>query len=75
MSSLLELCRAKKWPDPIYETVEESGPAHMKSFLIKVVLNNMSYLPSSPSPNKKLAKANAAFICLQALGIVPPPIN
>ncbi|CAF0705098.1 unnamed protein product [Brachionus calyciflorus] len=69
VSCLLELCKAKKWSDPIYETVEESGPSHQRNFLMKVILNNVTYQPSGPSSNKKLAKAMAAYVCLQALGI------
>ena len=62
---MLELCRARKWHDPVYEVVDESGPSHQKNFLIKVVLNGISYQPSESSANKKLAKATAAFACLQ----------
>ena len=69
MSCLLEFCRARKWIDPVYDTIEESGPSHQRNFLMRVTLNGVSYQPSGPSPNKKLAKAMAAYVCLQAFGI------
>lgn len=36
----------------------------------QVVLNGMEFQPNVASPNKKEAKANAALLCLQKLGIV-----
>lgn len=32
----------------------------------------MEYKPNVASPNKKEAKANAATVCLQHLGLLPP---
>lgn len=43
-----------------------------KIFLFQVLLNGVEYKPNIVSPNKKEAKANAATICLQQLGILPP---
>lgn len=42
------------------------------SSLFKVKVNGTEYKPSVASPNKKLAKAEAAQVCLQAMGILPP---
>ena len=67
---MLELCRSKKWPDPVYDIAAESGPDHLKSFLMKVKLNNVVYQPEAPSQNKKLAKASAALHCLKTLGYI-----
>ncbi|KAJ4452331.1 hypothetical protein ANN_03856 [Periplaneta americana] len=38
----------------------------------RVRVNGNEYKPSVASPNKKQAKAEAATICLQALGVLPP---
>lgn len=56
---------------PTYNVVHESGPAHKKDFLFQVVINGISYQHNIASNNKKLAKAEAAFVALKALGIVP----
>ena len=37
---------------------------------MKCILNNNSYQPDNFSPNKKLAKANAAAVCLKAIGYI-----
>lgn len=39
--------------------------------LLQVRVNDNEYKPSVASPNKKQAKAEAATICLQALGVLP----
>jgi len=39
--------------------------------LLQVRVNGSEYKPSVASPNKKQAKAEAATICLQALGVLP----
>lgn len=41
------------------------------NILLQVILNNVEYKPQIASPNKKEAKANAALVCLQSLGILP----
>lgn len=68
MSFLLELCRAHKWPIPVYETVDTHGPSHMPSFLMRVIVNGVSYQPPGASPNKKQAKLNASIYALHVLG-------
>ena len=42
-----------------------------KVCLLQVRVNGNEYKPSVASPNKKQAKAEAATICLQALGVLP----
>lgn len=71
VSALGELCNKRKWGAPQYEVVHESGPAHKKDFLFKVRVNSVDYQPSVTSNNKKLAKAQAATVCLQELGLIP----
>jgi hypothetical protein len=36
---------------------------------MKVIVNNLEYQSASGSPNKKMAKTNAAIACLQNLGL------
>ena len=67
---LQEVCSKKRWKQANYTIVNENGPAHKKNFLVKCTLNNVDYLPSFTSPNKKLAKAISAIVCLQAFGLI-----
>ncbi|XP_018401206.1 PREDICTED: protein SON isoform X1 [Cyphomyrmex costatus] len=71
VSLLGEYCTKKKLGIPIYELCFESGPDHRKNFLFKVKVNGIEYKPSVASSNKKQAKAEAAQICLQNLGLLP----
>ena len=67
----MEFCSKRKLPPPEYHVVHDSGPDHKRNFLMKVVVNGMSYQPSVASNNKKHAKAQAAMVVLQALGLAP----
>lgn len=71
VSLLGEYCSKKKLGAPVYELCFECGPDHRKNFLFKVKVNGVEYKPSVASPNKKQAKAEAAQICLQSLGLLP----
>ncbi|XP_062906516.1 protein SON-like isoform X3 [Mobula hypostoma] len=71
VSALIEICNKRKWPPPKFLMVCDSGPDHCKHFLFKVMINGTEYKPSLASPNKKHAKASAATIALQAIGLVP----
>ncbi|XP_020292225.1 protein SON [Pseudomyrmex gracilis] len=71
VSLLGEYCSKKKLGPPAYELCFECGPDHRKNFLFKVKVNGIEYKPSVASPNKKQAKAEAAQICLQSLGLLP----
>jgi len=71
VSALVELCNRRRWGAPDFQVVHESGPDHKKNFLFKVCINGMEYQPSIASNNKKHAKAQAATVCLQELGLVP----
>ncbi|PSN55329.1 hypothetical protein C0J52_01778 [Blattella germanica] len=72
VSLLVEFCSKRRWGVPQFELCFECGPDHRKNFLVKVRVNGNEYKPSVASPNKKQAKAEAATICLQALGVLPP---
>ena len=67
---LQEACLRRKWRQPVYSMVSEDGPSHKPHFLMKCTLNDVDYIPSFSSPNKKLAKAIAAIVCLQAFGLI-----
>ncbi|CAG5100995.1 Similar to Son: Protein Son (Drosophila melanogaster) [Cotesia congregata] len=71
VSLLGEYCSKRKFGAPVYELCFECGPDHKKNFLFKVKVNGIEYKPSVASPNKKQAKAEAAQICLQTLGLLP----
>lgn len=71
VSALTELCSKRKWGAPAFELVSECGPAHRKNFLFKVRVNGVEYIPASACGNKKLAKAQAAAIYLQEMGLIP----
>ncbi|HTV48687.1 MAG TPA: ribonuclease III [Phycisphaerae bacterium] len=54
---------------PVYEVLEESGPDHNKSFRVRVLIGSKAYDPSW-GHSKKQAEQDAAFLALQALGII-----
>ncbi|KAK4883564.1 hypothetical protein RN001_006883 [Aquatica leii] len=70
VSLLGEYTAKKKLGAPQYTLCMESGPDHKKLFLFKVTVNGMEYKPESASPNKKQAKADAAKLCLQQMGLL-----
>ncbi|XP_034407841.1 protein SON isoform X2 [Cyclopterus lumpus] len=71
VSALIELCNKRRIIQPDFVMVHHSGPDHRKNFLFKVTVNGVDHQPQTASPNKKLAKAMAATVALQALGEVP----
>lgn len=71
VSVLAELCAKRKWSPPLYTLLKEAGPSHKRLFLFKVNVNNVEYQPKDLCANKKLAKAQAAVLCLNAVGVAP----
>ncbi|XP_071800758.1 uncharacterized protein [Asterias amurensis] len=71
VSALMEICNKRKWAPPSFDLVQDKGPAHKKSFIFKVRINNEEYQPSVSCPNKKQAKAQAAAAALQKMGLIP----
>ncbi|CAG9865315.1 unnamed protein product [Phyllotreta striolata] len=71
VSLLGEYASKKKLGAPQYVLEFECGPDHKKNFLFKVILNGVEYKPNVASNNKKEAKAAAATICLQQIGLLP----
>lgn len=66
---LTELCVRRKFGDPQFDVCQVGGPDHMKTFLISVRVNGVVYKPNFASQNKKLAKAEAATVCLRGFGL------
>ncbi|XP_028034014.1 protein SON isoform X1 [Bombyx mandarina] len=70
VSLLGEYCSKQKLGPPEYNLCFECGPDHKKNFLFKVRVAGVEYQPAVASANKKQAKADAAQLALQKLGIV-----
>ncbi|XP_030850760.1 protein SON-like isoform X2 [Strongylocentrotus purpuratus] len=69
--ALNELCNKRRWGKPNFEVVREDGPPHKKNFVFKVCIRNDEYIPTVCSGNKKDAKAMAATVALQKMGLLP----
>ncbi|XP_050678916.1 protein Son isoform X1 [Leptidea sinapis] len=70
VSLLGEYCSKQKLGPPEYNLCFECGPDHKKNFLFRVKVAGIEYQPAVASANKKQAKADAAQLALQKLGIV-----
>ncbi|KAL0830404.1 hypothetical protein ABMA28_002583 [Loxostege sticticalis] len=70
VSLLGEYCSKQKLGPPEYNLCFECGPDHKKNFLFKVKVAGTEYQPAVASANKKQAKADAAQLALQKLGIL-----
>lgn len=66
-SLLQEYVQSKKLPAPKYVVVSETGPDHLKSFIIEVIVDHQS-LARGTGKSKAEAEQNAAAI---ALDVVP----
>lgn len=63
ISQLQELIQKRRWPPPVYEFTNESGPLHARSHTCTIHLLEKSLQGSGSS--KKLAKKDAALAMLQ----------
>lgn len=70
VSALMELCSKRRWGEPLFSTVSDTGDSHRRKFLMKVQVGGKWYQPSEPSDNKKLAKSSAAKACLEQMGLL-----
>ncbi|XP_028171015.1 protein SON-like isoform X2 [Ostrinia furnacalis] len=72
VSLLGEYCSKQKLGPPEYNLCFECGPDHKKNFLFKVSVKvaGTEYQPAVASANKKQAKADAAQLALQKIGIL-----
>ncbi|XP_026810315.1 protein SON isoform X1 [Rhopalosiphum maidis] len=69
VSLLNEFCAKRKWDIPKFNTLDESGPSHRKTFIMTVVVNGVQYC-SSRCQTKKMAKMEAAKECLKEIGLL-----
>lgn len=75
VSGLMELATKRKWGPPNFVQIFECGPPHKKQYIFKVTVNGTDYQPSIASDNKKKAKADAATVALQEIGLLPKDPN
>jgi ribonuclease III len=70
-SRLQELLRATGRPEPLYEMVEEEGPAHRKSFIMQAIVldaaNQTEFATRGTGSTKKAASQMAAQKALERL--------
>merc|ERR1712020_296544 len=69
VSALMELATKRKWGPPNFVQIFECGPPHKKQYIFKVTVGSNEFQPTIASDNKKKAKADAATVALQKLGL------
>ena len=75
VSGLMELATKRKWGPPNFVQIFDCGPPHKKQYIFKVTVNGQDFQPTIASENKKKAKADAATVCLQEMGLLPKDPN
>jgi len=70
VSALIELCQKRRWGEPLFSTVSDTGDSHRRKFLLKVQVGGNWYQPSESSDNKKMARSSAAKACLEQMGLL-----
>ena len=75
VSGLMELATKRKWGPPNFVQIFEIGPPHKKQYIFKVTVAGQEFQPTIASENKKKAKADAACVALQELGLLPKDPN
>lgn len=71
-TSLQEVAQAAGKPLPVYRLVEESGPAHEKTFVFEVSYDGGALLATGTGASKKEAQRQAAKALLQKLAEATP---
>jgi ribonuclease-3 len=69
-SLILEHVQAKQWSAPVYALREESGPDHLKRFVVEVVINGVIH-GRGEGRSKKAAEQQAAYSTAMQLGLLP----
>uniref|UniRef100_F7EAG4 Dihydrouridine synthase 2 n=1 Tax=Xenopus tropicalis TaxID=8364 RepID=F7EAG4_XENTR len=69
---LLEWCRKRKLPQPVYHTVQRPVD---KFFQSVVKVDEMQYASTLWDKSKKLAEQSAAIVCLHTLGLTEIKMN
>jgi len=75
VTALMELSVRRRWGAPSFVQAFECGPPHKKHYVFKVTVNGETYQPAMACDNKKKAKADAATVALQELGLLPKDPN
>ena len=58
------------WGPPQSVQIFDCGPAHKKQYIFNFVANRQDFQPTVASDNMKKAKADAATVALQQLGLL-----
>lgn len=69
-SLILEHVQARQWSAPVYALREESGPDHLKRFVVEVLINGVVH-GRGEGNSKKAAEQQAAYSTAMQLGLVP----
>jgi ribonuclease III len=69
-SLLLEHVQSQQWSAPVYALREESGPDHLKHFVVEVLINGVVH-GRGEGRSKKAAEQDAAYTTARQLGLLP----
>jgi ribonuclease III len=69
-SLILEHVQARQWSAPVYALREESGPDHLKRFVVEVLINGVVH-GRGEGRSKKAAEQQAACTTAMQLGLIP----
>jgi ribonuclease III len=69
-SLILEHVQARQWSAPVYALREESGPDHLKNFVVEVLINGVIH-GRGEGRSKKAAEQEAAYSTAVQLGLLP----
>jgi ribonuclease-3 len=61
-TTLLTLVRGKQWPQPVYDVVAETGPAHARIFTVEVRVGDICSAQAEGSSKKSASQAAAKTI-------------
>jgi ribonuclease-3 len=68
-SLILEHVQARQWSAPVYALREESGPDHLKRFVVEVLINGVVH-GRGEGKSKKAAEQQAAYSTAVQLGLL-----
>ncbi len=69
-SLILEHAQSKSWSAPVYALREETGPDHLKKFVVELLINGVVY-GRGEGRSKKAAEQEAALASAEILGLLP----
>jgi ribonuclease-3 len=73
-SLLLEYVQARQGGAPTYVLRDQSGPDHLKHFVVEVVINGVVH-GRGEGRSKKAAEQEAAYLTVLQLGLISPPAS